>query len=63
MRGEDSLTLTIREESTPSSLPVLTIGSLDRLVEREYRRRCATRLVEIVLDLDTYLGVGRIFIP
>ena len=63
MKGEDSLTLTIREESTPTSLPVLTVGNLDRLAEPEYRRRCATRLVEVVLDLDTYLGIGRIFIP
>ena len=63
MRGDDSLALTIREESTPTSLPVLTIGDLDRLAEPEYRRRCATRIVEIVLDLDTYMGAGRVFIP
>ena len=63
MRGEDSLTLTIREESTPTSLPVLTIGNLARLVEREYRAQCAERIVEVALYLDRYLGAGRIFIP
>lgn len=63
MKGDDSLGQTMRDEATPESLPVLTIGSLDRLVEREYRERCAERLVEIALYLERYLGVGRIFIP
>lgn len=62
-KGNDSLEQTIREESTATSLPILTIGSIERLVEREYRERCSTRLVEIILYLDNYLGVGRLFIP
>ena len=45
------------------TLPVITIGSLDRLDEQAYRERCATRLVEIALDLDAYTGVTRLFIP
>jgi hypothetical protein len=61
--GEDSLAATIREDSTPLSLPALTDGNLDRIVERGYRRRCAARLVEIVFDLDNYRGTGRLFIP
>ena len=63
LKGEDSLAQTLREENTLTSLPVLTIGSLDRLDEREYRELCASRLVEIFLDLDNYLGTARIFIP
>jgi hypothetical protein len=63
MRGEDSLQRTLREENTSSSLPVLTIGSSDRMDESGYRKRCATRLVEIVLDLEVYLGSSRLFIP
>jgi hypothetical protein len=63
MRGDDSLQRTLREENTPSSLPVLTIGSIDRMDEREYRERCAARLVEIILDLEIYLGSSRLFIP
>jgi hypothetical protein len=62
-KGDNSLEQTIREESTSTSLPVITIGSLDRLVEREYREQCSTRLVDIMLYLDNYLGVGRLFIP
>jgi len=63
MKGTDSLEQTIREENTSSALPVLTIGSVGRLDEREYRERCARRLAEIVLDLEYYLGSGRVFIP
>ena len=63
MKGADSLEQTVREESTASALPVLTIGNVGRLDEREYRESCARRLVEIVLDLEYYLGAGRVFIP
>jgi predicted nuclease of predicted toxin-antitoxin system len=63
MRENDSLAQTLRAENTLTSLPVLTIASLDRLDEREYRERCVSRLVEILLDLENYLGTARIFIP
>jgi hypothetical protein len=63
MEGVDSLEYTLREENTPASLPVLTIGDFDRITDRAYRERCAIRLLEIVVYLDDYLGVGRLFIP
>jgi hypothetical protein len=63
MDDADSLEQTIRDENTVTSLPVLTIGSLDRIGDREYRERCALRLFEIVLDLDQHLGRGRIYLP
>ncbi|MBD2494080.1 DUF5615 family PIN-like protein [Nostoc sp. FACHB-280] len=63
MKGDDSLEQTIREENQPTSLPILTIGNPDRLDESNYRQKCATRLIEIVFDLENYLGVGRVFIP
>lgn len=63
MDDVDSLEQTIRDESTFSSLPVINIGSVDRLRNQDYRVRCVTRLIEIVLDLDTHLGVGRLYIP
>jgi hypothetical protein len=63
MDDEDPLEFTIREEATAMSLPVLTIGRIDRMDERDYRRRCAERLVEIALDVERYLGGSRIFIP
>jgi len=64
MKGEESLEQVLREENTPNSLPVITIGSLDRLLdERDYRNRCVDRLLEILLDIENYMGVGRLFIP
>jgi hypothetical protein len=64
MKGEDSLEQVLREENTPNSLPVITIGSLARLIdERDYRNRCVDRLLEILLDVENYMGVGRLFIP
>lgn len=61
--GADSLEQTIRNENTRNSLPVITIGIVDRLEERAYREQCAERLVEIILNIENYLGAGRIFIP
>ncbi len=63
MKGEDSLEQVIREENRVNSFPVLTIGSLPRLDEVDYRERCVERLLEIVLDIDNYKGAGRLFIP
>ena len=63
MKGEESLEQTIREENTPTSLPVVTIGSVGRLSNREYRERCAARLAEIIMYPENSMGVGRIFIP
>ena len=64
MKGENSLEQVMREEITSTSLPVITIGDADRLLnDSQYRQRCAIRLVEIVLDINTYMGVSRLFIP
>ena len=63
MEGADSLEQTIREENTATSLPVLTIGRADRMIEPTYREMCAARLLEIVLYPDDYIGAGRVFIP
>ncbi len=63
MKGKDSLEQTIREENTITSLPVLTIGNVRRMPEKAYRERCSDRLIEILMDLEIFLGTGRIFIP
>jgi len=63
MKEEDSLEQTIREENTRNSLPVLTIGSVKKLEEKVYRDRCVTKILEIVTDLENFMGTGRIFIP
>ncbi len=63
MKGEDSLEQVLREENLPTSLPIITIANVDRIVEREYRERCIDRLIEIALYIENYLGASRLFIP
>ena len=63
MKGEDSLEQVLREECLSTSLPVVTLANVDRIVEREYREECVDRLIEIALYLENYLGVSRLFIP
>lgn len=61
---ERSLEFAIRKLLTPDSLPVITIGNLQRVLpDLQYRKRCAERLAEIVHDLQDYRGTMRIFIP
>ncbi|NEP59761.1 MAG: ACP S-malonyltransferase [Symploca sp. SIO2G7] len=63
MKGDDSLEEVIREENTEKSFPIVTIGNLGRLDEFDYRERCVERLIEIILDIEQYMGAGRLFIP
>jgi hypothetical protein len=62
-KGEDSLEQVMREENQPTSFPIITIGDPDRVNESDYRERCVERLVEIVIDIQDYMGAGRLFIP
>jgi hypothetical protein len=60
----DSLAATIRTEGAPDSLPVLTIGNIDRLMSsREYAERVILKLLDYLLDLDAYRGTGRLYLP
>lgn len=62
--GNKSLEMSVRRLVTPDSLPVLTIGNLQRvLADPAYCRACAERLAEIVDELHKYRGVTRLFIP
>ncbi len=64
MKGENSLEQVLREENKVDSFPVITIGDADRfLVDRIYRNRCVDRIIEILLDIETWMGVGRLFVP
>jgi hypothetical protein len=63
MTGPDSLERTIREVSTGTSWPVLTMSIPERLEERVYREECADRIAEIVMDLEQCTGAGRLYIP
>jgi glutaredoxin len=64
MKGKESLEEVLREENGMTSFPVITIGDANRfLSDRIYRNRCGDRLVEILLELDIWMGVGRLYIP
>lgn len=63
MKGTNSLEEVIRRENRANVIPVITVADVDRLDERNYREKCASRLIEIILDLDIYYGSGRLFIP
>jgi hypothetical protein len=62
--SHDSLTVAIAELGTLECLPVFTLADGGRiLTDREYCRRCAIRVMELILDLNRIRGSGRVFIP
>jgi predicted nuclease of predicted toxin-antitoxin system len=63
MKDADSLEQTLRDENEPVSLPVITVGNVDRLLQKDYRDKCESKMLEIILYIDNYRGAGRIFIP
>lgn len=63
MKDADSLEQTIRDENHSTSLPVLTVSNVERMVHKDYRDRCEASLLEIVLYVENYRGAGRLFIP
>jgi Domain of unknown function (DUF5615) len=60
--NETSLQATLERENTPEALPVLTLSQANRLLLSDYRQQAAHKLVEIIIYLENYLGVGRIYI-
>jgi hypothetical protein len=60
---ETSLEATIERENTRDSLPVLTVSDKDKLVLPAYRQQAAHKLAAVIIDLENYLSVGRVFIP
>lgn len=64
MKGEDSLEQVLRDETSVDAFPVITIGDADRfLVDRGYRYRCIDRILAILLELEVWMGTGRLFVP
>jgi hypothetical protein len=62
--GPDSLEVTLRTRNTPDSLPVFTVGDAQRLLHsREYGEQVAERLLDYLLEIDRYRGVGRLYLP
>jgi hypothetical protein len=64
MKDKDSLEQVMREENTQNSLPVVTVGNADRVLnDSSYRERCVDRIVEIAIYKVNYMGARRVFIP
>ena len=62
--GPEALEAIIERNNTPTSLPVLTIGAPPRVLSsRAYAERVATRLLEVLLDMEQYRGTGRLYLP
>ena len=60
---ETSFQATIERENTRDSLPVITVSDKDKLVFPAYRQQAAHKLAAIIIYLENYLGVGRVYIP
>ena len=61
--GSKALEFVIRHLVTPTSLPVLTIANLRRVIpDRQYCITCAHRLADIIADIENYRGVTRLYL-
>jgi hypothetical protein len=64
MQSDDSLEATIRREGTAESLPVFTLADSDRLYESaEYLEKVVESLLDRLMSVANYLGVGRVYLP
>jgi len=62
--GPDSLEATIQQHNTPASLPVFTLANEQRVLrDRLYAEAVADRLLELLFDIDSYRGTGRLYLP
>jgi len=62
MKGLDSL-LRNHSDSKHPGIIACPHDCVERLAERDYRERCSLRLFDIILNIDNFRGVGRLFIP
>lgn len=62
--GPDSLERTIRSRNSPECLPVLTLADPDRLAQdRRYAEAVVERLMELLMDVESLRGAGRLYLP
>jgi hypothetical protein len=62
--GPDSLEATILAHNEVSSLPVITLGDARRFnYDRDYAEAAAEGVMDILLDLDSRRGAGRLYVP
>ena len=62
--GPDSLEITIRSQNAPQCLPVLTLADPDRVLQdRRHAEAVVERLMEIIMEIDSLRGSGRLYLP
>jgi len=62
--GQAGLEATIQHQNTPQSLPVFTLANDQRVLrDRQYAETVADRLIDVLFDIDSYRGTGRIYLP
>ena len=62
--SDDSLEATIRKEGTAESLPVLTLANAKRIYQSAaYLGKTAEKLLDILMNQESYRGAGRLFLP
>jgi hypothetical protein len=62
--GPASLEATIRSRATATSLPVITLADAVRLLrDSAYAEHAAIHLMELLLDIDSMKGTGRVYLP
>jgi len=60
----DSLETTIKNENTPRSLPVFTLGDAEGVRHsRSYAERVVEQMLDYLLNIDNYRGTGRLYLP
>lgn len=62
--GRESLEVTIRQRNRPGCLPVLTMADPDRIAhDRSHRELVVERLFDVLIDIDSLRGTGRLYLP
>lgn len=64
LSGPDSLEATIRQHSTPQSLPVFTIADVQKVnASKSYSEQVVETLLDYLQRIETLRGTGRLYLP
>jgi len=62
--GPDSLEATIQNENTPISWPLFTLADAESVRHsRAFAERVVERLLEYLLEIESFRGTGRLYLP
>ena len=62
--GADSLESTLTAHNTAYSLPVITLANPGRVMtDKQYAFMVAERLLDYLVNIEAYRGVGRLYVP